>query len=53
MQKPQLSFKDVPLIFVVVVVSFVVHELAHWACGVLLGYDMYVGINKAGLASGE
>ena len=52
-QKPQLGFKDIPLIFLVVFLSFVIHELAHWSSGRMLGYDMFVGINKAGLASGE
>lgn len=51
--KRQLRLADLPLILTIGVLSFIVHELAHWLCGVVLGYDMYVGINKAGLASGS
>ena len=50
---PQLGLKDAPLIALVGFLSYVIHELAHGLCGKLLGYDMFVSINKAGLASGE
>ncbi|MFT5304035.1 MAG: hypothetical protein ACI87E_000972 [Mariniblastus sp.] len=49
----QIGLRDVSLVFLVGILSFVIHEFAHWACGELLGYDMFVGINKAGLAVGE
>lgn len=52
-ERPQLNLFDIPLVFAIGILSFVFHELAHGLCGKLLGYDMYVGINRAGLASGE
>lgn len=51
--RPQLKLFDIPLVFAVGILSFVFHELAHGLCGKLLGYEMYVGINRAGLANGE
>jgi hypothetical protein len=32
----------------VLVLTFVLHEAAHWAMGVALGHDMVVGLNGAG-----
>ncbi len=42
----------VPLFAFVVAFTFAVHEGAHWAMGEALGYDMWVRVNSAGLASG-
>lgn len=52
-ERPQLGIKDAPLIFAIVLFSFAIHEFAHWFCGESMGYDLFVGINKAGLANGE
>lgn len=35
------------------VLTFVLHEGAHWAAGEALGYDMFLRANSAGLARGE
>jgi hypothetical protein len=48
-----MTLKYIPLMLLVVVISFIIHEGAHYAMGVALGYDMQVSINKAGLASGS
>ena len=53
MENAQLSIKHTPLIVAIGILSFVVHEFFHWLAGTLLGYDMFVSINKAGLASGS
>jgi hypothetical protein len=36
----------------VLVLTFVVHEAAHWAMGVALGHEMVVGLNGAGTRAG-
>ncbi|MEM7353538.1 MAG: hypothetical protein AAF657_22260 [Acidobacteriota bacterium] len=36
-----------------VALTWLIHELAHWATGTLLGYRMYMTLNSAGLAAGE
>lgn len=47
-----MNWRHIPLFIVVTIVTYVVHEGAHWLTGELLGYDMWVNINSAGLASG-
>lgn len=37
---------------IAVFVSWVLHEMAHWAAGKLLGYDMIMGLNKASVVNG-
>lgn len=49
----QLDKWDFPLTIVIGVLLFVIHEFAHWITGELLGYDMYLSINRVGLARGE
>lgn len=48
--KPGLSFYLT--MFVVVIVTMVLHEIAHWVAGEALGYDMYFQLTKAGLVDG-
>lgn len=38
--------------FVVVIVTMVLHEIAHWVAGEALGYDMFFQLTKAGLVDG-
>ncbi|ANM29755.1 hypothetical protein ABI59_09460 [Acidobacteria bacterium Mor1] len=47
-----MAWRHIPLFFSVVVATFVIHEGGHWAAGELLGYDMWVRLNSAGLARG-
>ena len=35
------------------IVTWGIHEFAHWATGELLGYDMWLSFNQAGLIQGE
>lgn len=47
-----MSLKWFFLLIIVTLATYVLHEGAHWAAGELLGYDMWVNINSAGLVSG-
>ncbi len=47
-----MNWRHIPLFFGATLLTFVVHEAGHWAAGELLGYDMWVNINSAGLAQG-
>ena len=42
----------IPYFIVAVLLGFIIHEAAHYAMGTALGYEMFVSINKAGLARG-
>lgn len=48
-----MNWRHIPLFIVVTIVTYLVHEGAHWLAGEMLGYDMWVNVNSAGLASGE
>lgn len=46
--------KEYILVFAIAVfLSWTLHELAHWAMGEYLGYDMIITLNKAYPASGQ
>jgi hypothetical protein len=47
-----MGWHMIPVFAVAVAFTFAVHEGAHWAMGELLGYDMYLRVNSAGLARG-
>lgn len=48
-----MTFKYVPLFLVVIIGTFLIHEAGHFLVGKLLGYEMFVSINKAGIAKGN
>jgi len=39
-------------IFIVVIVTMLLHEIVHWAVGEALGYDMYFQLTKSGVIEG-
>ena len=47
-----MTWKYIPFILIVSIATFVIHEAGHFFAGKLLGYEMYVSINKAGPKSG-
>ena len=47
-----MRLSTVVLFALAVAFTFAVHEGAHWAAGELLGYDMFLRSNSAGLARG-
>ncbi len=47
-----MNWRHIPLFILATFATYVLHEAAHWAAGELLGYDMWVNINSAGLANG-
>ena len=48
-----MTLRSVPLLLLIFLMTFVIHEGAHWAMGEALGYDMEVSINRAGPVSAE
>ena len=48
-----MNWRHIPTFIIVTCLTFILHEGAHWATGEMLGYDMWVNINSAGLARGE
>jgi len=48
-----MNWRHIPLFILATVVTFLLHEGAHWLTGELFGYDMWVNINSAGLARGQ
>jgi hypothetical protein len=40
------------IMFLVVIVTMVMHEIVHWIAGTALGYEMYFQLTKAGLVDG-
>jgi len=48
-----MNWRHIPLFIVVTFVTYLLHEGGHWLAGEMLGYDMWVNINSAGLARGE
>ena len=48
-----MNWRHIPLFIVATIVTYLIHEAGHWAMGEILGYDMWVNINSAGLARGE
>lgn len=47
-----MSISTVIFTAIAVAFTFVAHEGAHWAMGEWLGYDMFLRVNSAGLATG-
>lgn len=43
--KPRFTYKYVFIFVIVVVLSWILHELAHWAVGEYLGYEMRITLN--------
>ena len=48
-----MTWRHIPLLFFAMLMTYVLHESAHWAMGEILGYDMWLKINSVGLAQGE
>jgi hypothetical protein len=48
-----MALRFIVLFFLAGITTFILHEGAHWLTGELLGYNMWVNINSAGLAEGE
>lgn len=47
-----MRLRHIPLFAGVMFLTYVLHEAGHWAMGRLLGYDMWVTLNGAGLNTG-
>ena len=47
MKRTRITWDFYLALLVVVVLTFLAHELAHWLAGTLLGYDMAVSLNGA------
>ncbi len=45
LMKPKLDVRFYSLLFVIGILSFVVHEFAHWIMGISLGYEMLGSLN--------
>lgn len=52
MKRARISWDFYVALLIVVVLTFLAHELAHWLAGTLLGYDMAVSLNGAAPRSG-
>ena len=48
-----MNWRHIPIFALATLLTFILHEGAHWGMGKALGYDMWIKINSAGLASGE
>ncbi len=48
--RPGLSFYA--SMFVIIIVTMVMHEVVHWLVGAALGYEMYFKLTQAGLVEG-
>lgn len=48
-----MNWRHIPLFIIATFATYILHEGAHWVAGELLGYDLWVNINSAGLARGE
>ncbi len=48
-----MTWRHISIFFWFTVATYLLHEAGHWAMGEVLGYDMWVNINSAGLARGE
>ncbi len=51
--KPSINIQYILITGLAVVLSFFLHELAHYGAGILLGYDMGMTLNSAFLLEGE
>jgi len=47
-----MNWRHIPIIMLATLVTFILHEGAHWAMGEALGYDMWMKINRVGFARG-
>lgn len=48
----RISIKYVSVTFIAVVFTWILHEMAHWLTGTLMGYNMLMSLNKVFPASG-
>ncbi len=48
-----MNWRHIPILIVATLLTFILHEGAHFAAGEALGYDMWVNLNSAGLARGQ
>lgn len=48
-----MTWRDIPTLIIATFLTYIIHEGGHWLAGELLGYDMWVNINSAGLAQGS
>jgi len=48
-----MTWRYIPIVIIATLVTYILHEGAHWAVGEALGYDMWMKINSVGLARGE
>ena len=48
-----MNWRHIPLLLIATLVTYILHEGAHWAMGEALGYDMWMKINSVGRVSGE
>lgn len=46
-----MTYKFIPLYLIVVVLTFIIHEAGHFLAGKVFGYEMFMSINKAGIAN--
>ncbi|MEO1028430.1 MAG: hypothetical protein AAFX02_05170 [Pseudomonadota bacterium] len=45
-----MNYKYIPLFLIIIILTFILHEGGHFLVGKLLGYEMFMSINKAGIA---
>ena len=50
---PQINVKYVAVSGIAVIVSWILHEFAHWSAGEFLGYDMAMTLNRAFPLNGQ
>lgn len=48
-----MNWRHIPIVIIATLVTYILHEGAHWAMGEALGYDMWMRVNSVGLARGE
>ena len=49
MKNQKITFNYILLAFLAVLVTWLIHEFAHWLAYTLQGYDAFMGLNKAGV----
>jgi len=47
-----MNWRHIPIVIIATLITYLLHEGAHWAMGEALGYDMWMKINSVGLATG-
>ena len=48
-----MNWRHIPIIIIAILVTYILHEGAHWAMGEALGYDMWMKINSVGVVKGS